>query len=142
MCILFLVVDTNPSPGGYKLILASNRDEFYSRPATQADQWSRNNDENEETFSMENTVFGGRDMEPGREGGTWLALGVDKRKQIFRVGALLNLTGEPKRNGALGRGPLVANYVAGSLNNIDYSNRLINEEDVYNSFNMVSVEIE
>lgn len=39
MCILFLNGDNNPAPNGFKLILASNRDEFYSRPASVAAIW-------------------------------------------------------------------------------------------------------
>jgi len=42
MCILFLYVakQTPKSPHGYKLILATNRDEFYSRPARSARFWT------------------------------------------------------------------------------------------------------
>lgn len=38
MCILFVYVDPAPSEGGYRVIVASNRDEFYSRPAKQAEE--------------------------------------------------------------------------------------------------------
>lgn len=40
MCIIFSIANGNPQPGGYKLIVASNRDEFYSRPASPAKEWS------------------------------------------------------------------------------------------------------
>lgn len=40
MCIIFSIVNGNPQPGGYKLIIASNRDEFYSRPASIAKEWT------------------------------------------------------------------------------------------------------
>ena len=36
MCILFLHLCDNPEPGGYRLIAASNRDEFYNRPTAAA----------------------------------------------------------------------------------------------------------
>lgn len=42
MCILFSIANGNPQSGGYKLIIASNRDEFYSRPASAAREWSDN----------------------------------------------------------------------------------------------------
>lgn len=39
MCILFAFVNPKPGPGGYKIILASNRDESFSRPALPAHEW-------------------------------------------------------------------------------------------------------
>lgn len=33
MCILFIHVDPMPKEGGYRLVVASNRDEYYERPA-------------------------------------------------------------------------------------------------------------
>uniref|UniRef100_A0A1L8DWA9 Putative transport and golgi organization 2 n=1 Tax=Nyssomyia neivai TaxID=330878 RepID=A0A1L8DWA9_9DIPT len=128
MCILFFIANANPSSDGYKLILASNRDEFYGRPALPASAWTENHP----------YVFGGRDMEPGREGGTWLALG--SRNGITKIGALLNITGEKRNPNALGRGPIVADYVKGDLTNCQYAEKLIENPKIYNSFNLVSVE--
>lgn len=42
MCIIFLSYNDNPSPDGYKLIIASNRDEFYERPTQVAKFWEKN----------------------------------------------------------------------------------------------------
>lgn len=42
MCILFVYVNPKPEPGGYKIILASNRDESLSRPALPAHEWLPN----------------------------------------------------------------------------------------------------
>lgn len=39
MCILFVYVNPNPEPGGYKIVLASNRDELFNRPAKPAHEW-------------------------------------------------------------------------------------------------------
>lgn len=39
MCILFLTTNGNAKLGEYKLIVASNRDEFYNRPAKAATAW-------------------------------------------------------------------------------------------------------
>ena len=39
MCILFINSNQFPKPGGFKLILASNRDEFYGRPSAVASPW-------------------------------------------------------------------------------------------------------
>ncbi|XP_004527371.1 transport and Golgi organization protein 2 isoform X1 [Ceratitis capitata] len=87
MCVIFFYVNSNPAPGGYKLILASNRDEFFARDTQDAAKWA--NAEH---------VYGGIDLETGREGGTWLAIGG--HDGVFKVGALLNLTGEPKPRNA------------------------------------------
>lgn len=37
MCILFVHVNPDPKPGQFRLVLASNRDENYRRPAKPAD---------------------------------------------------------------------------------------------------------
>lgn len=81
MCILFFHIDADPGSNGYKLILASNRDEYYARPTAKAHAW-------------EDTpwIFGGYDMQPGKEGGTWL--GLSAKDGVLKFGALLNLTGE------------------------------------------------
>lgn len=39
MCILFLTTNGNAKVGEYKLIVASNRDEFFNRPAKAATAW-------------------------------------------------------------------------------------------------------
>lgn len=128
MCILFISTDPNPAPGGFKLILASNRDEFYHRPALSLAEWAENK-----------SIFGGRDMEKGREGGTWLAIGV--KDKVFKLGALLNITGEKKTAHALPRGNLVADYVAGTITNEEYCRNLVNSGIEYNGYNLVTIEI-
>ncbi|KAH8395182.1 hypothetical protein KR222_000520 [Zaprionus bogoriensis] len=164
MCVIFFYANSQPSANGYKLILASNRDEFFARNTQAAAQWSKSEH-----------VYGGVDLEPGREGGTWLAIG--NKNGTFKVGALLNLTGEPKPHNAiahknilqphytskkscsnhqckerqshnkhflLGRGMIVADYVRqwDELHNIvNYNQRLLADCTKYNAFNFVSIEI-
>lgn len=128
MCILFFTTNGNPGIDGYKLILASNRDEFYARPALPAAPWQENP-----------LVYGGRDMEPGREGGTWMA--ISAKGKVFKFGALLNITGEIKRDNALGRGSLVSDYVSGTQTNEEYTNQIVNSEEHYNGYNLVTIEI-
>lgn len=53
------------------------------------------------TYNKLYLFYIGIDLEPGREGGTWLAIGGGKG--VFKVGALLNLTGEPKPRNAVGK---------------------------------------
>lgn len=128
MCILFFTTNAHPSIDGYKLILAANRDEFYARPALAAAPWTECAH-----------VFGGRDMEPGREGGTWLAFSA--KDKIFKFGALLNITGEIRDKNALARGNLVTDYVSGKETNKEYSLRLAEVGANYNGFNLVTIEI-
>jgi len=42
MCILFFYFCDKPKPDGYRLIMASNRDEFYFRPTADANFWAKN----------------------------------------------------------------------------------------------------
>ena len=44
MCILFFYLNPNPEEGKYQLILASNRDEFYTRPTQPAAFWESDKD--------------------------------------------------------------------------------------------------
>jgi len=129
MCIIFSIVNPNPQPGGYKLIVASNRDEFYSRPASVAKEWTDN------PF-----VYGGQDLEAGREGGTWLA--ISAKGGVIKFGALLNIMGEISRQNASGRGSLVSNYVTGSISNEDYCRNLVDTGKQYNAFNLITIELQ
>ncbi|KMZ09639.1 transport and Golgi organization protein 2 isoform X3 [Drosophila simulans] len=131
MCVIFFCADSNPQPGGYKLILASNRDEFFARATMSAAKWAN-----------ADHVYGGIDLEPGREGGTWLAIGHSAG--FFKVGALLNLTGEPKPRDAVGRGMIVADYVTRADEEhsiLNYNERLLKDCTKYSAFNFVSIEI-
>lgn len=47
MCILFIHINPNPKEGDYRLIAASNRDEYYERPATPVSK-------------IDNTIIGGK----------------------------------------------------------------------------------
>ncbi|KAM8718831.1 hypothetical protein ACLKA7_001525 [Drosophila subpalustris] len=132
MCVIFFCANSQPNSEGYKLILASNRDEFFARNTQTAVKWSSGSDH----------VYGGIDLEPGREGGTWLA--ISSNKGIFKVGALLNLTGEPKPRNAVGRGMIVADYVRQSddqHNICNYNKHLLADCTKYSAFNFVSIEI-
>lgn len=41
MCIIF-ISNVQHMSGGYRLIIASNRDEYYDRPTLPANYWSEN----------------------------------------------------------------------------------------------------
>lgn len=78
-------------------------------------------------------------MEPGRELGTWLAIG--NHQGTVKLGAILNITGEPHVPNALGRGFLIGDYLKSDLSSTEYSNRLIQSENEYSSFVLLTVEI-
>lgn len=128
MCVIFFYVDSNPGPNGFKLIVVSNRDEFYSRETLQAGRWSK--------FPH---VFGGIDLQTGREGGTWLA--VSGKDNTFKLGALLNVTGEPKLKDPESRGMIVSDFVSSDLSPKEYNTQLLAGAEKYNAFNFVSVQI-
>ncbi|XP_034672069.1 transport and Golgi organization protein 2 isoform X2 [Drosophila subobscura] len=137
MCVIFFYTNSNPQPGGYRLILASNRDEFFARKTVAATEWPN-----------ADHVVGGIDLEPGREGGTWLAIGSDSASAgasgVFKVGALLNLTGEPKPRDAVGRGTIVADFVSQfdePTNSLNFNQSLLEDCTKYSAFNFVSIEI-
>ncbi|XP_018784863.1 PREDICTED: transport and Golgi organization protein 2 isoform X3 [Bactrocera latifrons] len=143
MCVIFFYVNSNPTSGGYKLILASNRDEYFARDTQDAAKWA-----NAEhvygvcflCFEFSNYISG-IDLEPGREGGTWLAIGG--HGGVFKIGALLNLTGEPKPRNAAGRGMIVSNFVSSTddCNIKTYNAELLADCTKYSAFNFVSIEI-
>lgn len=128
MCIIFFVVNENAKNDEYKLILASNRDEFFARPAKVADRWT------EDEF-----VIGGRDMAEGREGGTWLA--ISTKNKTFKFGSILNITGEKRDADALPRGQLVVDYLKNPTSNAEYCFELSKLEKKFTSFNLVTIEI-
>lgn len=128
MCILFFILNENAKGDEYKLILASNRDEYYARPALVAAPWKENE-----------FVIGGRDMEPGREGGTWLA--ISTKENTFKFGALLNITGEKRESDALPRGNIVVDYVKNPVSNAEYCQELTDTGKMFNAFNLITIEI-
>ncbi|XP_072381592.1 transport and Golgi organization protein 2-like [Diabrotica undecimpunctata] len=129
MCILFINVDPNPEKGGFRLIVATNRDEYYKRPAMSA-------------LIDKNGIIGGKDMEPGREGGTWLSLGSKDQEngkgKVHCLAVLLNVTGA-KVDNASGRGNIITDYLMSKKNFLEYTEML--DQTLYNGYNFVTVEL-
>ncbi|XP_046738567.1 transport and Golgi organization protein 2 isoform X3 [Diprion similis] len=80
-------------------------------------------------------------MEPGKEGGTWLALSTEGR-----LGALLNLTGEKRSTTSPGegRGHLVTDFIISDVSADKYLENLHEKnlyEQIYNSFNLILVNL-
>ncbi len=119
MCTILINYDTHPD---YRLILASNRDEFFDRPAAQACFWD------EAPY-----VFSGRDLHGS---GTWL--GITKTGKI----ACVTNYREPHSvaNGNLSRpsrGSLVSRFLIEDISADDYLEQLIGTGKDYSGFNLI-----
>jgi len=116
MCILLMAIGIHPT---YKLILASNRDEYYSRPSLTAEFWEDRPD-----------ILAGRDQ---KAGGTWLGI-----TRTGRLGALTNYRDPSSlREDTTSRGDLVDRFLRGTLQPPEYIKGLIHEAETYNGFNLI-----
>ncbi|XP_072289453.1 transport and Golgi organization protein 2 homolog isoform X2 [Eucyclogobius newberryi] len=126
MCIIFFKFDPRPaSKNAYRLILAANRDEVYSRPSKAAHFWGTNNE-----------ILSGLDQESGKEGGSWM--GINK---WGKLSAITNYMENPPNPDAQGRGFLVSNYL--TENNGDsysYLKKVSADGHLYNGFNLLTAE--
>lgn len=125
MCLLFLYVCDTAAEDGYRLILANNRDEFWNRPTKLANVWGSNAQ-----------FISGLDLEPGREGGTWLAV-----SKAGTVGVLLNILGILDKT-MRGRGKLVTNFLEGDLGTDEYiTHKILPIQQEFNKFNLILVDL-
>jgi uncharacterized protein with NRDE domain len=116
MCLILLAYEAHPD---YRLILAANRDEFFSRPAVPASFWED-----------APQVLAGRDLNAG---GTWL--GVTRG---CRLAAVTNYR-DPRaeRKDAPSRGGLVSGFLSGSMGVEEYLAYLKREGSAFNGFNLI-----
>lgn len=119
MCLIFVAINYHPV---YKLIVASNRDEFYTRKTAAANYWP--------DYPH---VLGGRDLQAG---GTWM--GMTKSGKI----SMLTNYRDPKniRTDAPSRGDLVANYLENNLAPEEYLKNM--EPAKYNGFNLIMGDVD
>lgn len=118
MCLINFNIGSHEK---YKLIIAANRDEFYSRPTAPLHFWD----------DYKN-ILGGRDL---KAKGTWLAV-----SKSGKIGALTNIrtpqemTAEAKKS----RGELVVNYLLSDQQPKDYLTALKEHADDYAGFNLLA----
>ncbi|KAJ8380212.1 hypothetical protein SKAU_G00009900 [Synaphobranchus kaupii] len=125
MCIIFFKFDPRPaSKNAYRLILAANRDEVYSRPSKAADFWGNGSE-----------ILSGLDLEEGKEGGSWL--GISKRGKLA---ALTNYMDARPNPDAQGRGFLVSNFLTENMDSHSYLRKVSSESHLYNGFNLLTAE--
>ncbi|ELK26242.1 hypothetical protein MDA_GLEAN10020097 [Myotis davidii] len=126
MCIIFFKFDPRPvSKNAYRLILASNRDEFYHRPSKVAEFWGSNNE-----------ILSGLDMEEGKEGGTWL--GISTRGKLAALTNYLQPRQDPD---ARGRGELVTHFLTADVDSFSYLKKVSTEGHLYNGFNLLAADL-
>lgn len=116
MCFIVLSYRQHPR---YRLVLATNRDEFYARPTAPAAFWHD-----------APSVLAGRDLQGG---GTWLGV-----TRAGRMAALTNVR-EPGRHTADAptRGALVADFLTGTMEPQAYLGAVRRKADRYNGFNLL-----
>src|SRR3954471_16008645 len=99
MCLILFAYKVVPN---CPLIVAANRDEWFTRPATAARFWDD-----------QPAILAGRDLEAG---GTWL--GVSRRG---RFAALTNFrNANDRRPDAPSRGALVSSFLAGTMTALEF----------------------
>jgi len=116
MCLIFLSLNNHPK---YKLVIAANRDEFYTRKTAPAHFW---NDHPE--------IIGGRDLEAS---GTWMAMNKNGRIAMvtnYRDPANINPN-------APSRGKLVSDFLLSDLSGPDYLLDVSHHGKKYNGFNLI-----
>lgn len=116
MCILNISYKTHPD---YKMIIAANRDEFYSRPTAKASFWENHP-----------LLLAGKDLHAG---GTWL--GITKSGKFSAI-TNYRSTAEYKKD-APSRGKLVSDFLAGTDNPKAYADKLMKTGHIYNGFNLL-----
>lgn len=116
MCLIVFAWKVIP---GMPLLVASNRDERYDRPAQLADWWQDHPD-----------VYAGRDLQAG---GTWIGITRDGR-----FAAITNVRAPSEmREDAPSRGALVSDYLAGNLDADEYLHHISASAAGYNGFNLL-----
>lgn len=121
MCLIAFAFGAGAG-SGVSLRLASNRDEFFSRPTEPAHWWPEARE-----------VFAGRDLQAG---GTWLAA-----SRHGRVGAITNHRNGLPAQAPRSRGSLVADFVHGHEQAGVYAERIAHQCADYGGFNLLLFEL-
>lgn len=116
MCLIFISTNNHPT---YKLIVAANRDEFYSRKTEAANFWP--------DYPQ---ILGGRDLEAQ---GTWMAMTISGK-----IGMITNYRDPRNINPkAPSRGELVSNYLSKKIEADRYLSLVAPVSNQYNGFNLI-----
>lgn len=119
MCLIAFAWKTRPD---LPLVLASNRDEYFDRPAAPAGWWRQPGSSAD--------ILGGRDLQAG---GTWMGITA-----TGRFAALTNFRSPNDRKpDAPSRGPLVADFLAGQLPPGEYLDTVATRAAAFNGFSLM-----
>ena len=117
MCLILLAKEPSDE---YKFVMASNRDEFYSRPTKSAHWWENPID-----------LLAGKDLE---QGGTWM--GISKKGKFAAVTNVRDFyTKDYLEKNFSSRGDLVRNFFTSDIDVDEYQNSL--DYKNYLGFNLV-----
>ena len=115
MCLILIAIAPTPE---LSLVVAANRDEFYTRPASQADFWSGTD------------ILAGKDLEAG---GTWL--GINRQG---RFAAVTNYREDPPDPlPPRSRGDLPTRYLQDAVDATDYLTEIDHHHDDFRGFNLL-----
>jgi len=115
MCLIVFAYKCHPK---YRLILASNRDEFYQRPTLPANFWQKHP-----------SVVAGIDQQAG---GTWI--GASKEG---RLAAVTNFREGQPQAAPRSRGELTHHFLTGQQSPLEFANETQAENAQYNGFNLL-----
>lgn len=119
MCIAFILWQCHPC---YRLFLALNRDEYYSRPTLPAHWWAENEN-----------ILGGKDASAG---GTWFGCTKDGRLAL-----LTNFREPEEKSSAPSRGHLTTSFLQSSNTPLEYAQEVLLKGDKYNGFNLLVADL-
>ncbi|MDX1591296.1 MAG: NRDE family protein [Balneolaceae bacterium] len=117
MCLTVFAFQTDNQ---YPLIFATNRDEFYDRPAEPATFWYDHP-----------KLLAGRDL---KAGGTWLGITTDHRfAAITNYRDINNI-----KENAPSRGDIVSDYLTSDMTAPEFIKELRKDAELYNGFNLIA----
>lgn len=121
MCLTVFAYKVYPE---YPLIFATNRDEFYDRPASKATFW----------YDIP-TVLAGRDLQAS---GTWMGITRNHRfASITNYRDMNNIIDD-----APSRGNIVVDYLSSDIYAQDYMNILKKKAGLYNGYNLIAGQVD
>jgi len=117
-----LIIFAHKADSRFPLVLAANRDEFFTRPTQQAAFW--------ETDNSSSGILAGKDL---LAGGTWLGL-----SDSGRFSAVTNIRDPSQAEQApLSRGELPLKFLQGEISANDYAQALTERFSQYAGFNLL-----